>query len=35
MEDKKGTHNVKTYAENQTKNNSVAYTRMGNGTESI
>ena len=31
--DKKGTHNVKIYAENQTKNNSVAYTRMGNGTE--
>ena len=31
---KKGTHNVKIYTENQTKkNNSVAYTRMGNGTK--
>ena len=35
MVDEKGTHNVKFITENYTKKNkSIAYTRMGNGTES-
>ena len=35
MVDKKGTHNVKNLAENETNSDYSAYTRMGNGTENI